>query len=205
MFHYIYKITNKINNKYYIGRHSTKKLKDYYFGSGIGINNAVKKYGKKNFIFEIIAQSKSTEDLWQLEKQIVNETVVKDKMSYNQTYGGKCYLDGLKKYNKKKFKEHQKQAGLKGGKATKHLRTKEWHKKGQKISCKSRGKKYVYEIINNNNIKYIVNGSEFVELCKKNNWNYNTLSWRKGFGKSISRGKLKGFQVNIIKHPKING
>jgi len=203
MFHYIYKITNKINNKYYIGRHSTKILKDNYFGSGIGINNAVKKYGKKNFNFEIIAQSKTTEDLWELEKQIVNEKIKKDRMSYNQTYGGKCYLDGLKKYNLKKFKEHQRQAGLKGGQATKKIRTKEWHRKGQKVSSRNNAKKYVYKIITNTNKEYIVDGHEFKKLCKEKKWNHKTLSWNRSFGRFISRGLLKGFKIDIIKHPKI--
>lgn len=202
MFHYIYKITNKINNKYYIGRHSTKVLKDYYFGSGIGINNAVKKYGRENFNFEIIAQSKTTEDLWELEKQIVNEKIKKDRMSYNQTYGGKCYLDGLKKYNPKKFKEHQRQAGLKGGQATKKIRTKEWYRKGQKVSSRNNAKKYVYKIITNTNKEYIVDGYEFKKLCKEKNWNHKTLSWSRSFGRFISRGLLKGFKVDIIKHPK---
>jgi len=167
MFHYIYKITNKLNNKYYIGRHSTKILKDYYFGSGIGINNAVKKYGRENFNFEIIAHTKTTEDLWELEKEIVNEKIKKDKMSYNQTYGGKSYLDGLKKYNPIKFIEHQKEAGLKGGQATKYIRTKEWHQKGQKISSMNIAKKYIYQIITNKNEKYIVNGHEFKKLCEE--------------------------------------
>jgi len=201
MFHYIYKITNKINNKYYIGRHSTKILKDYYFGSGIGISNAVKKYGRKNFKFEIIAQAKTTEDLWELEKQIVNEKIKKDRMSYNQTYGGKSYLDGLKKYNPIKFKEHQKKAGLKGGQSTKKIRTKEWHRKGQKNSSRNRAEKYIYKITTNKNEEYIVNGYEFKKICKEKKWNYNTLCWRKSLGKFITRGKLKSFKVDLIKKP----
>lgn len=40
--HYtIYKITNQINGKYYIGRHATKDVNDSYMGSGIGIRNAI--------------------------------------------------------------------------------------------------------------------------------------------------------------------
>ncbi len=54
--HYtIYKITNQINGKYYIGRNATKNVNDSYMGSGIGIKNAINKYGVENFTKEIIA------------------------------------------------------------------------------------------------------------------------------------------------------
>lgn len=49
MIFYIYKVTNIINGKYYIGQHRTKKLNDGYLGSGTNIIRAIKKYGKENF------------------------------------------------------------------------------------------------------------------------------------------------------------
>lgn len=54
---YIYKITNLINNKIYIGL-STKSVEEStdYYGSGLQINSALKKYGKDNFIKEILEQ-----------------------------------------------------------------------------------------------------------------------------------------------------
>jgi len=48
----IYKITNKINDKIYVGKQSHNNF--LYYGSGELIKNAIKKYGKNNFTKEII-------------------------------------------------------------------------------------------------------------------------------------------------------
>jgi hypothetical protein len=45
--HYIYKITNMINQDYYIGKHTSSNIAiDKYFGSGKHLKNAIKKFGK---------------------------------------------------------------------------------------------------------------------------------------------------------------
>lgn len=136
----IYKITNNINGRYYIGRHATKNIHDNYMGSGKAIINAIKKYGEECFTKEIIAEANSAEDLWDLERQIVNEEVVKDPLSYNMTYGGKSYLDGLKKYDPKKFVRHQSDAGKIGGINVHKNKTpeqiKEWHRLGGVANAK---------------------------------------------------------------------
>lgn len=46
--HLIYKITNLINNKIYIGYHSTNDIHDNYFGSGVALNKAIKNMEKIN-------------------------------------------------------------------------------------------------------------------------------------------------------------
>ena len=197
MYYIIYKVTNQINGKYYIGRHATNDINDSYMGSGIGIKNAIKKYGVKNFTKEIIAEADSPDALWDLEKEIVNESVVKDPMSYNNAYGGKHYLHGLREYDYDAFIKHQRRAGQQYAKNFTG-KPKEWHVKGGSSSSRMRSKQYKYRITTSTGEEYIVNGLEFKELCREKDWNYNTLHWKKSIGKYISRGKHKGFLVEQL-------
>lgn len=60
---YIYKTTNLINDKIYIGQHSTFNINDRYLGSGSNFQKALKKYGKENFKCEILEFCNSREEL----------------------------------------------------------------------------------------------------------------------------------------------
>lgn len=92
--HYLYKITNKTNQRYYIGIHSILKSKgidpinDGYYGSGTEIKKAVKEEGKSNFSKEILKIFSTRDELREAEKEIVTDDIVKDPMSYNKTLGG---------------------------------------------------------------------------------------------------------------------
>ncbi len=88
MFYLVYKITNIINNKYYIGVHQTLDKHDGYMGSGLAINRAYKKYGIENFKKEILFECATPEEMFAIEKEIVKPQRL-DIQSYNLMEGGK--------------------------------------------------------------------------------------------------------------------
>lgn len=56
----IYKITNTVNNKTYIGQHNGKR--ESYFGGGKLLRLAIKKYGKEKFTKQIIINNILTQE-----------------------------------------------------------------------------------------------------------------------------------------------
>jgi hypothetical protein len=83
----IYKITNLINGKIYVGK-DTESKKNYY-GSGLLIKKAIKKYGKDNFIKEVIEVCKTNLDLCDREKYWIGFYNSTDKLiGYNISKGG---------------------------------------------------------------------------------------------------------------------
>ena len=89
MIFYFYKITNKINRKYYFGVHSTEDINDGYMGSGTVLAKAYKKYGIQNFEKQILKYFQNKQQMYQFEQQVVTLQQVNNKMCYNVVIGGK--------------------------------------------------------------------------------------------------------------------
>lgn len=107
MKHYIYKTTNLINNKIYIGYHHSDDIEnDKYLGSGEYLLKAIKKYRRKNFKREILFEFDNQEDAYNKENELVDEIFVKRKDTYNTSIGGKGWLIGIDVHNKNKITVH---------------------------------------------------------------------------------------------------
>jgi len=98
----IYKITNIVNNKIYIGKHITNNLKDGYMGSGEFLLSAINKYGIDKFKKEFLYKFKTEKEMNNMEKKIVNKEFLSRKDVYNLRIGG----DGGWDYINNKLKNH---------------------------------------------------------------------------------------------------
>jgi len=88
--YYVYKTTNIINGKFYIGKRKyRKKDEKWYLGSGIYLNRAIKKYGIENFKKEIIEWCSSSEEVNNKERfWIAKLDALNQKIAYNIAPGG---------------------------------------------------------------------------------------------------------------------
>lgn len=84
----IYKTTNLINGKVYIGSHRTFDINDNYLGSGTLLKNAIKKYGRDNFVKEILHTFDNPYEMVEMERSLVNEEFIKRRDTYNMEIGG---------------------------------------------------------------------------------------------------------------------
>ena len=93
MSYYIYCITNKINNKTYIGQRKCPANKtpetDKYMGSGTLLKRAKEKYGLENFSKEILAITETEENINLLEEVFIKLYRANGKAEYNIADGGR--------------------------------------------------------------------------------------------------------------------
>jgi hypothetical protein len=109
----IYKITNKLDGKIYIGKHQTKDLNDGYMGSGKHLRYALNKHRIENFEKEILFQFDNEAEMNAKEAELVTEEFCLREYTYNLCAGGK---GGFGYINKNVLSsEDRKQAGKKGG------------------------------------------------------------------------------------------
>lgn len=84
----IYKITNLINNKIYIGKHQTNNINDSYYGSGVALKNAMSKHGKENFKKEVLFVFNTEKEMNNKEVELITEEFVARSDTYNMGIGG---------------------------------------------------------------------------------------------------------------------
>ena len=140
----VYKITNLINNKIYIGCHITSDLNDSYMGSGKIICQAIKKYGINSFKKEILFILENETEMFIREKKLIS----KFNPDYNLHKGGNggfTYINNNKiSVNNFETRETAQKASKRAQEVMKELRknTPQWEINKAKKSSETLKRKY---------------------------------------------------------------
>ena len=90
MYGYIYKITNLVNGKIYVGQHKSNIFEpNKYLGSGVALKKAIEKYGINSFSQELVEWCESKQKLNEREMFWINNLNSNcSNIGYNLTLGG---------------------------------------------------------------------------------------------------------------------
>jgi len=133
MFYLIYKITNNINGKHYIGCHKTSDKNDGYMGSGKLIVRAIKKYGIENFSKEIIVECSNSAEMFSKEKELV----ILCAESYNLKSGGAGGFDFINGDEILRIAKNKKAREITNSRH--HDKLSEWGSKGGRVNIEKHG------------------------------------------------------------------
>jgi hypothetical protein len=106
MFYLIYKITNTVNGKIYVGSHKTRDQNDGYLGSGKYLKHAFDKHGIDKFVKEILFVYDNAKEMYAKEAEIVNDEFLAEENTYNLKrggFGGFDFINENGKQNKRSF------------------------------------------------------------------------------------------------------
>lgn len=97
MYFYVYKTTNTVNGKIYVGKHKSEKhpLENGYLGSGKLLLAAIQKYGRRVFTKEVLVWCNSLDEMASEEAAIVTEEFVSRPDTYNMHRGGNGGFDHI--------------------------------------------------------------------------------------------------------------
>lgn len=195
MYGYVYKTTNLINNKIYIGQHKANKFEpNKYKGSGFLLKEAFKKYGEENFKCELLEWCVDLENLNIKEKYYINLFQSQDPLKgYNLTEGGEGVVSPSQKVRDKMA---SKKLGTKQSEITKK-------RKNDKLKKVTHTKEWI------NKIKKSREGAEMPEGCiehalektKGTHWYNNGVIEERFFPNNVPEGWVKGRIKNTFPHP----
>lgn len=174
----VYITTNLVNGKIYIGK--DKHNNEKYFGSGLLLKEAIKKYGILNFKKEILDHCDSLEDLNEKEKFWIDQyQSFKREIGYNLTLGGDGGLTVLDDDKREKIYEKIKTENLLLSKD--ELSSKYGKNKGRELGPHSEETKKKIGDKNRG----------------ENNGMYGSVPWNKG-GNCYTEEQLKNFSDSHI-------
>ena len=113
MNHYtVYKITNLIDGKYYIGKHKCSCGKCSYYGSGKLIQRAIKKHGIEHFKKEILFSFDTEDEMNKKEAELVTEELIASGSVYNLCPGGQGGWGYINNNEETRIEKNRKAASI---------------------------------------------------------------------------------------------
>ena len=214
---YVYKTTNLLNGKIYIGKRIYRKKDDnWYLGSGIWLNRCINKYGRNNFRKDILEWCNSKEELCEREKFWIKELNSTDKLiGYNLSLGGEGGNVGKDTYikigNRLRGVKKSKEFGEKVSKALKGVpKSKEHNEKvRQALLGRKRPKEVVDKMIISIQNKYD-NGWESPVQIEVHQYDKVTGNYIQSFKSATEASKIllinrKGITNNCLYKTKSSG
>lgn len=149
-FHLVYKITNHIDGRIYIGVHKTNRIDDSYMGSSKELKQDIKKLGINNFTKTILFNFNNSEEMFEKEARLVNRGFVNRRDTYNKSLGGLNTIEFVNE-NIDRFKPKNKRI--------------QWAKKGRreanKVGAHLKGsQKHHFLLKNDSNYK-----NKYIKAC----------------------------------------
>lgn len=118
----VYKTTNQINGRFYIGVHCGRDQR--YLGSGKALKRAIAKWGRDCFIRETLASFDQAEDAFLYEAELLTPSMLSNPLCYNMMPGGRGLRKGVSHSATTKQKISQSHIGRKQSSLTKERRSK---------------------------------------------------------------------------------
>jgi group I intron endonuclease len=182
----VYKITNKLTNKVYIGitnQGSGARYRHHWYESRIGepspIHRSMAKYGEENFTLEIIDFADTYDELKEKEKYWIKWYNSTDRsIGYNLTEGGDGTF-GRMHSEETKEKIRQKALGRKASEDTKKKMS-----ESRKGKCSDKQKEHLSKLQEQCKTKvyqysktgeFIAEYDSIIEACKANGLSRNTI------------------------------
>jgi group I intron endonuclease len=219
----IYKITNKINQKSYIGFTSktlkqrlNKHRKDaQYMNRDTILCQAIRKYGIESFEIELLHESESLEDTLQIMENkfiIEHETHCSTGKGYNMTMGGEGTIGhkhnettrklmsrshtGMKHLESTKNKLSKLRLGDKNPNFGKTFSDETKKKISEKVSGGRNGRAKEFLVIEPSGTSVLINDRKL--YCEKNNLNYWSVCSATSRGTTYQGYKFMGIQISPL-------
>lgn len=109
-YYIVYQITNKLNNKIYIGVHKTNNLDDGYMGSGTLLKIDQEILGLANFDKKILANCANSTIMYEIEAALVSEDFISRSDTYNMRQGGTGGFDHINSNTELRIAKNRKAA-----------------------------------------------------------------------------------------------